>query len=377
MNFAFNEEQKSLGETLGQALGDFPELTSPDPADGRSREVWGALSELGLFSLLVPELDGGVGLSLVDVALAIEALGSGLAPPIVASTLIATDILAVYGTEEQRTRWLPAIAEGEMKFAIAVLEAGQGYDPDEVQTAIAGGAVTGSKILVGDADQADAFLVLARGDGRPCLVVVAHDAPGVALRPHADLDPSSGFFELVLDGAAVTGDALIAPGAPAAAIERLIDVAATVYAGMQIGIAARMLDTTVEYVKTRVQFGQPIGAFQAIKHRCADMAVAIEAGRSAAYYAFWAVAEDAFDRSRAASMAKAYCGESARDVCNQAIQLHGGMGFTWELTLHRFLRRAKVLEHGFGNHVWHYERVMATSLATQMPSIAPQAALVD
>ncbi|EIZ77827.1 acyl-CoA dehydrogenase domain-containing protein [Novosphingobium sp. Rr 2-17] len=377
MNFAFNEEQKSLGETLGQLLSDFPQLTAPDPAEGRPTDLWSALSELGLFSLLVPEEDGGVGLSFVDVALAIEALGSGLAPSIVASTLVATDIIALYGNENQKARWLPRITEGEMKIAIASLEAGQGYDPEDVQTVIGGNGITGRKILVGDADRADAFLVLARCDGSPCLAMIARDARGVALRQHEDIDPSSGFFELILDAASVADDALISHKAPEAAIARLIDVAATVYAGMQIGIAARMLDTTVEYVKTRVQFSQPIGAFQALKHRCADMAVAIEAGRSAAYYAFWAVAEDAQDRSRAASMAKAYCGETARDVCNQAIQLHGGMGFTWELGLHRFLRRAKVLEHGFGNHVWHYERVMATSLAAQMALHEPQPALVN
>jgi len=377
MNFAFNEEQKSLGETLGQMLGDFPRLTDPDPAQARSSDVWAALGELGLFSLLVPEAQGGLGLTLVDLALAVEALGAGLAPSIVASTLIATDVIALHGNAVQKDGWLPRIAEGQMKIAIATLEAGQGYDPQDVQTVIGGNGITGSKILVGDANQADAFLVLAGCDGRPCLALIRRDARGVSLRPHDDLDPSSNFSELVLDAAAVADDALISHDAPDAAIDRLIDVAATVYAGMQIGIAAWMLDASVDYVKTRVQFGQPIGQFQSIKHRCADMAVAVEAGRSAAYYAFWAVAEDAPDRSRAASMAKAYCGESARDVCNQAIQLHGGMGFTWELGLHRYLRRARVLEHGFGNHVWHYERVMATSLAAQAAPVVLQSALVE
>jgi alkylation response protein AidB-like acyl-CoA dehydrogenase len=132
-----------------------------------------------------------------------------------------------------------------------------------------------------------------------------------------------------------------------------------------MGIAARMLDASVDYAKTRVQFGQPIGAFQAIKHCCADMAVAVEAGRSAAYYSFWTAAEDAVDRARAASMAKSYCGGVARQVCNDAIQVHGGMGFTWELGLHRFLRRAKVLEHAFGDIAYHNERLLAETLAVK------------
>lgn len=362
MNFGFNEEQKSLGETIGALLGDFAALTAPDPADATDPRVWTALADLGLFSLLVPEADGGLGLSWVEVALGIEAMGAGLAPPIVASTLIATDIVARYGSPALKERLLPRIMAGEVKIAIAILEAGEDYAPEHVQTVV-GGKATGTKILVPGAQEADFFLTLAKCDGRPALALIQREARGVSLRTHEDIDASSGLCELTLDGASIADDALIGYKAPEMAVGRLLDLAATVYAGMEIGIAARMLDTAVEYARTRVQFGQPIGAFQSIKHRCADMAVAVEAGRSAAYYAFWAIAEDAPDRVRASSMAKAYCGEVARDVCNHTIQIHGGMGFTWELGLHRFLRRAKVLEHGFGNHVWHYERVMAATLA--------------
>lgn len=368
MNFGFSEDQKSLGNTIAQLLGDFPALTAPDPADAHDPRVWTALAELGLFSLLVPEADDGVGLSLVDLALGIEALGAGLAPPIIASTLIATDIIARYGTPGQRADLLPPIAAGDLRIAIAMLEAGQDYDPAHVETGLDHGGISGTKILVPGGEEAGLFLVVARTSRGPAVVMLPRVATGVALRPHADIDPSSGLTELVLDRAMISEDAVIGGGSPGLAVARLMDVASTIYAGMEIGIAARMLATAVDYARTRAQFGQPIGAFQAIKHRCADMAVAVEAGRSAAYYAFWAAAEDAPDRSRASSMAKAYCGEVARDACNQAIQIHGGMGFTWELGLHRFLRRAKVLEHGFGNHVWHYERVMATTLAGNRPA---------
>ncbi|MDR7154045.1 acyl-CoA dehydrogenase [Sphingobium xenophagum] len=365
MNFGFNEEQKSLGETVAALLADFPALTGPDPAEARDSAVWQALADLGLFALLVPEGHGGVGLALVDVALAIEALGAGLAPPIAASTLIATDIIVREGTAVQQASLLPRIATGELRIALAVLENGQSYDPDAVQTVMGGNGVTGSKILVPDADIADLLMVLARVDGGVGLVLVARDARGVSIRHHADIDPSSGLCEVTLDGAALMEGALVGHAGSGDVVPRLMDAAAIVYAGMAMGMAARMLDASVNYAKTRVQFGQPIGAFQSIKHRCADMAVAVEAGRSAAYYAFWTAAENDPDRSRAASMAKAYCGEVARDVCNETVQIHGGMGFTWELGLHRFLRRAKVLEHGFGNHVWHYERIMAETLAAQ------------
>lgn len=364
MNFGFDEEQKSLGETVAQMLGDYPALTTPDPAEARDLGVWSALAELGLFSLLVPEADGGIGLSLVDIALAVEALGAGLAPPSVASTLAATDLIVRFGTQAQKQKWLPGIAAGEIRIAIAIHEAGIGYDPGEVTTVVGGTGITGRKILVADAVEADLLLVVALVDGRPGLVMVDRAARGLALRPHQDIDPSSGFCEVILEGAPLTDIALIGHKSADAAVSRLIDVSATLNAGMMMGIAGRMLDTAVEYARTRVQFGQPIGAFQTIKHRCADMAVGIEAGRSAAYYAFWAVAEDAPDRARASSMAKAYCSEIARDACNEAIQIHGGMGFTWELGLHRFLRRNKVLEHGFGDRAWHYERVVADRLAT-------------
>ncbi|ASY44120.1 acyl-CoA dehydrogenase [Sphingobium xenophagum] len=365
MNFGFDEEQKSLGDTVAQMLGDFPALTAPDPAEARDPSAWTALAELGLFSLLVPEADGGVGLSLVDIALAIEALGASLAPTSVASTLVATDLIVRFGTSAQKESWLPRIAAGTARIALAIQEAGVGYDPADITTVVGGNGVTGRKILVADGAEADMFLVLALVDGKPGLVIVDHNAGGVALRPHQDIDPSNGHCELILEGAPLADIAIIGHKDAAQAVARLMDVGATLNAGMMMGIAGRMLDTAVDYAKTRVQFGQPIGAFQSIKHRCADMAVAIEAGRSAVYYAFWAVAENAPDRSKASSMAKAYCGDVARQVCNETIQLHGGMGFTWELGLHRFLRRNKVLEHGFGSQTWHYERVISDTLSAR------------
>jgi alkylation response protein AidB-like acyl-CoA dehydrogenase len=363
MNFGFDEDQKSLGETVARMLGDFPALTAPDPADAKDPAVWSGLAELGLFALLVPEAHGGAGLTLVDVALAVEALGAGLAPPSVATTLIATDLIARYGTDSQKSGWLPRIAAGELRIALALLEADRGYDPADVQTSVSGNGVSGRKLLVPDAVDADLFLVLASIDGRAGLVMIERNARGVALRPHRDIDPASGFCELILEGAVLADGAILAHRTAHQAVQRLIDVAATLHAGIMMGIAARLLEISVDYARTRVQFGQPIGAFQSIKHRCADMAVAIEAGRSAAYYAFWAIAEDAPDRARASSMAKAYCGEIARDACNAAIQIHGGMGFTWELGLHRFLRRNKAIEHSFGDRAWHYERVIADTLA--------------
>lgn len=360
MNFAFDEEQKKLGEAVERLLADFPRLADPDPANAREKGVWDALAELGLFALLPPESQGGLGLSLVDAALPVEALGAGLAPLSVAATLAATDVISQFGTPAQQNAWLPAIASGEMRISAAISEAGAGYGLSDIKTRIGSGKLTGTKILVPDAEDASHFLVLARLDPKPALAIVAKNSNGLSIRAHEDIDPSSGLCELNFKEVALNDSAIIASEAAA---QRHQDVSATIYAGLQIGIAARMLATAVDYARMRVQFGQQIGAFQAIKHRCADMAVMLEAGRSAAYYAFWAAAEDAPDRSLASSMAKAYCGEAARDSCNETIQIHGGMGFTWELGLHRHLRRAKILEHSFGGCAWHYERVLAATLA--------------
>lgn len=359
MNFAFNEEQQNLAETVGNVLADFPALAGPDLDRAADDGVWNALAELGLFSLLVPEDDGGVGLSLVDCALAIEALGAGLAPPVVASTLVVIDAIARFGSGEQRARWLGPLAAGKVRAALAVAESGS-EDPTVCATQMRDGVLGGTKIAVAGATDANLFLVTANDRGRSVLVLVERSAAGVDVRPHESLDPSAGLAAVSFNSVALETASLLGGEA---AREFLLDLASTVHAGLAMGIAGRMHDVAVEYAKTREQFGQVIGAFQSIKHRCADTAVAVEAGRATAYYAFWSCAEDMDDRSRSASSAKAYCSEIARDACNDAIQIHGGMGFTWELGLHRYLRRAKIIEHAIGTPSWHYARVLASTLA--------------
>jgi alkylation response protein AidB-like acyl-CoA dehydrogenase len=363
MNFGFDEDQKSLGDTVAKLLKDFPVLTGPDPVRPHNDDVWRALSELGLFALLVPERFDGVGLNMVDVALAVEALGAGLAPSSVTSTLAATDLLVRHGSEAQQRAFLPAIAAGAMKVAIATIEEGRSYAPDDVRTTYEAGLISGTKLLVGDAADADILLVLVQDAGKPAIMLVERTSPGVIVRPHEDIDASAGLCAVTFNAVAATDDMILGSASPGRAVARLFDTGATLNAGLMVGIAAQMLDASVDYARSRVQFGQAIGAFQSIKHRCADMAMAVEAGRSVAYYAAWALAEDAVDRTRAASMAKAYCGDVARQVCNDSIQVHGGMGFTWELGLHRFLRRAKILEHSFGDARFHHERVLAETLA--------------
>ena len=354
MNFAFDEQQKSLGETVAALLADYPTLTAPDPATDDDDAAWRALSELGLFALLVPESFGGVGLTLADVALSVEALGAGMAPPLVASTLVATDVITRHGSNSQKRQWLPQIVAGECRIALALTEAGADYG-SAPKSNVAGQALTGRKLLVDGADSADLLLVSASKG----LWLVDPRGDGIRIVREQCLDPSARSCAVNFEGAHLDEDALIA----APAFDRLAEIGATVHAGLLTGIASHMLQAAVDYAKSREQFGRPIGAFQAIKHRCADMAVALEAARSVAYFAFWTAADGGVGNSAAASMAKAYCGDVARSICNETIQVHGGMGFTWELGLHRYLRRSKLLEHGFGDTAFHLEQVVAHALA--------------
>ena len=183
------------------------------------------------------------------------------------------------------------------------------------------------------------------------------------LREHSTLDLSCRLYELTLNDVAIEDSDLLGDVASGQSAARLFDVFSMVSALQMIGIARKVLDISVVYSTQRIQFDKPIGSFQAIKHKCADMAVAIDSGQSAAYFAAWAVAEDSSERSRAVSIAKSFCGDTAGFVCREGIQIHGGMGFTWELGLHYYLRRTKVLQYSFGDASFHRERVITDTLA--------------
>jgi alkylation response protein AidB-like acyl-CoA dehydrogenase len=322
--------------------------------------LWEGLAELGLFAVLVPEAYGGLGLTFIDLALVLEQLGRALVPPPVAETLIATDLLTRFGSVEQQRRYLPRISTGKLRATIATTEPDAGFDPFEIATTLSS-VLTGRKIMVPQAAIADLILVTSRlGNGEAGIVLLEAGRAGIQLSTHETLDLAARFHELRFDRTPVAEVDVIAGRL---AIQRLFDVGAAAAALQLSGIAGRVLDIAVAYARTRVQFGKPIGSFQAIKHRCADMAVQTESGRSAAYYASWSIAEDAPERRKATSIAKSFCSEAARFVCNEGIQIHGGIGFTWELGLHLYLRRAKVLEYSWGDVAHHQERVLAATLA--------------
>jgi alkylation response protein AidB-like acyl-CoA dehydrogenase len=352
MDFDFSNEQYMFQQSVRELLA--RELSLEQLRRGAPAGLWTSLAELGVFAALVPEADGGMGLGFTDLALVFEEFGRALVPSSVAASIIAGAMIAREGTAAQR-RLLPGLANGSRRLALATAEPLSAPGAKATPRG-SGWIISGRKILVPDAVPAEHLLVSADFDGQQGLFLVETGQEGVGLTEQRTLDIANTWHAIEFDAvpAGLLGDSL-----DTRAVAHLDDAGAVVAALQMTGIAAQMLDAAVGYVGQRVQFDKVIGSFQAIKHRCADLAVELEASRSAAYYAAWALDEaDASGRRRAASMAKAWCGEKSARACNESIQLHGGTGFTWELGLHLFLRRAKIEQSLWGDANWHRERLM-------------------
>jgi len=369
MDFDFSDEQYSFRDSIRGFLARRSAPSGPGipaPWGPREETLWAGLADLGIFSVLVPERHGGLGLSFVDLSLVLEEFGRALLPPLIMETLVATDVIARFGSDEQKSTMLPLIAGGRLKLSCALAESG-GYDPADMSTGVestaAGERLKGAKILVPDAAAADVLVVAARlGGKRTALLLLERGREGVQLREQRTLDLLSAYDEATFTNVVIHSADVLGGVASVDGVQRLWDAGAVSAATFMTGITGKVLETSVDYVKQRHQFGKPIGSFQAIKHKCADMAVAIESSRSAAYYAAWSLASDAPERPKAVSIAKSFCGDTSRLVCNEGIQLHGGMGFTWDLGLHHYLRRAKVLEYSYGDATYHRQRVLSAAL---------------
>ncbi len=362
MDFDFNQEQYMFQETLRgvlETVRSMETLRSGADASG----LWQALAETGVFAMVVPEDAGGMGLGFTDLALVFEEFGRYLVPAEVSVAIQATALLARHGQGAQRSL-LSQLATGAARLTMALAEAGS-TTPDHIGlTAVRDGSgwrVSGEKLLVPGDDTVGGLVISLQLEGLgPRLVLVERGRPGLVLTPAETLDLSGKWCGLKLDGLRIEEADLLGQ---AEAVVEAFDVACALSSLVMTGIASRMLDEAVTYIGQRRQFDRFIGSFQAIKHRAADMAVALDASRSAAYFAAWAVDEAAADeRARSVSMAKSWCGEQARFVVNQSLQLHGGIGFTWELGLHLFLRRLKVEEALHGDGDWHRERVIAQAV---------------
>jgi alkylation response protein AidB-like acyl-CoA dehydrogenase len=361
MNFDFTEDQYLLRDSLRAFLADHWGTKKLRAAGGRfSADLWGGLTALGLQTLLVPEQHGGSALGLVDSVLAFEEFGRALVPGPMRDTILISEVIARFATPEQCAALLPAIVAGTARLAFAHAEPGAGHrtEPAGVTAMPDGSAwrLRGRKILVPAADATTSLAISARlPDGRAALFLCDLPAHGVTLARNVAIDPDSMPGRVDLNDAAATM-------LGTAAIDRLLETSAIAAAAEMVGIAGAALDMAVAYAKQRTQFGRLIGSFQAIKHRCADMLVAVEAARPASYYAAWAATEGAPDQALAVSVAKAAAGDAGRFVCNECLQIHGGVGFTWEFDVHLYLKRAKFLEYSVGDATWHRERVASLVL---------------
>ena len=367
MNFSFSDDQILLKNSVRAALDGQCKPAHVramfDDAKGYSDELWGEMAKLGWLGLPFPEEQGGAGLGLVELALVLEEMGRAAYPgPFFATVVLGGLGIMLGGAPAQRDKWLSAIAAGKARATAALLEEHLDWDPASVTATAAksgsGWTLSGLKRFVPWAHVADVVLIPARSPEGLSLFLVDPKASGVTLKPMVGIDLVSRWSEMRLDKVAVGADALLGQaGTAGPLLESLLRRAAVMSSAEMLGAARRCLDMSVEYAKVREQFGQPIGSFQAIRHRCAEMLLEVENAHAAVYYAAWALTAGAEDAAIASSICKAYVSEAARKVCGDAIQVHGGIGFTWEYDLHLYMKRAKALEPLYGDAEYHRELI--------------------
>jgi len=363
VNFAFSDEQEELRNIVRQFL----DSKSPESAvreqmeteQGYDPEVWSQMAEqLGLQSLIVPEEFGGQGFGFVELTVVLEEMGRNLVcVPFFSTVVLATNALLQSGDEAACAAHLPGIASGETIATLAITEPNGRWDAEGIEaTATASGdgwTISGTKMFVLDGHTADLVVVAARTPAGVSLFTVEGTASGLTRTALPTMDQTRKQAKLEFDSVPAT--LLGTDGAGWDTLGRVLDLAAVALAAEQVGGAQACLDMAVEYAKVRVQFGRPIGSFQAIKHKCADMLLEVESAKSAAYYAGWCASEMNDELPAVASLAKAYCSEAYFHAAAENIQIHGGIGFTWEHPAHLYFKRAKSSELLFGDPTYHRE----------------------
>jgi alkylation response protein AidB-like acyl-CoA dehydrogenase len=364
MQFGLNESQEFLRNSARKffsgecPITDVRRLMETDTAFDAN--LWAKLAEQGYTGIIFPEEFGGVGLGIVELILLMEEAGRALLPgPFFSTVVMAGSLLESTAKKEQKRKYLEPICRGEVRATVAFFEAEGSWDLADVHLTEVNGRLRGEKLFVPDAAVADWILVAARNG----VFLVDAKAPGTRVEPMQGMDLTRKLYSVQFDNtpAEKIGETtgLTRPRAIATAA-----LAAEMVGGMQ-----RTLDLTVEYAKTRKQFGKPIGIFQAVQHQCADIYLETESARSAVYYAAWALEHHAPDAAAAVSIAKLYTSDASRTVGNRGIQVHGGMGFTWENDLHLYYRRAKASETMFGDATFHRERLARLTVDVEAASV--------
>jgi alkylation response protein AidB-like acyl-CoA dehydrogenase len=368
VNFAFSEEQDQLRDAVRRFL----DSKSPssevrrlmETSEGYDPAVWSQMAnELGLQSIHIPEEYGGQGFTFVELAIVLEEMGRVLlCAPYFSSIVLAADAIMNAGTDAEKKDLLPGIASGETIATLAFTEPNGRWDASGIEMVAEGSGesytLSGTKMFVIDGHIANLLVVAARTEGTSgedgiSLFAVDGDASGITRTQLSTMDQTRKQAKLEFDG--VSARPIGTPASAWPAFSKTLDQAAVGLANEMVGGAQKVLEMSVEYAKVRVQFGRPIGSFQAIKHKCADMLLEVESGKSAAYYAAWAAAEDNDELPVAASLAKAYCSDAYFHAAAENIQIHGGIGFTWEHDAHLYFKRAKSSEILLGDATYHRE----------------------
>ncbi len=367
MNFGFTEEQELLRRTAREYLQ--KECPSPvvrelmeDPL-GYRPEMWQQMAEMGWLGLLIPEEYGGAGLDFVDLVVILEEMGRANLPSPFFATQQGTLAVLKAGNDTQRKDILPAVATGQLILSFAITEEAGTENAGDIHTRAdqrgGGFRLSGTKLFVPDGQNAHKIIVAARtsgeGEGAISLFCVDRQANGVAVTPLESMDQTRRIAEVSFDGA--EAELLGAEHEGWTTWEWVRDRALVALSAEAVGGSEKVLEDSVAYAKERIQFGKPIGVNQAIKHKCADMLIEVESSKSITYYAAWALAEGIDEASLAASMAKAYTSDAYRHCSAENIQIHGGVGFTWEYDCHLYFKRAKAIEVTFGDPTQHRERV--------------------
>jgi alkylation response protein AidB-like acyl-CoA dehydrogenase len=370
MDFAFSEEQEMLRRSARDFLS--KEVSSKvvrrlmDASDAFDPALWKKMADLGWTALGIPERYGGVG-SFLDLIVVLEEAGRSLLPgPFFATMGLAVPALIEAGTEAQKTEVLGAIASGAATATLAFTEPSGRWDAGGVTLSArpsgSGWRLDGVKQFVPDAESAGYMVVAARtrGEGEEgiSLFLVKGRPKGMTSTQLNTLDMTRRWSEVRFEGVELGGEQLMGTAHKGwSPLKRALEWATAAICAEMIGGAQKVLETSTDYAKTRHQFGKPIGIYQAVSHKLADMLVLSESGRSATYYAAWAVEADAPDRALASSMAKAYVSDAYRNVAGDGIQVHGGIGFTWEHDMHLYFKRAKASEVTLGDATYHRELV--------------------
>lgn len=374
MNFTFSDEQELLRETARKWLADrspssvVRELMETE--SGFDQGMWRELGDLGWLGMAIPERYGGAGFGFLEVVVLLEEMGRVLLPaPFFSTVVAAIPTLLAAGSEEQKGELLPAIAAGSVRATLAVSEPNGRWDLSGVETIYrpdgSGFVLNGTKSFVLDGHTADLLIVAARRPGSAGAEGISFflvPQTAVASRRLETMDMTRKLAEVRLADVKLGANAMLgAEGGGGAVVERVLQKAVAGLAAEQVGGAQRCLEMAVDYAKVRVQFGRPIGSFQAIKHKCADMLVQVEGAKSAAYYAGWAAAEDNEELAEVSHIAKSYCSEAYFFCASENIQIHGGIGFTWDHDAHLYFKRAKSSELIFGDPA-HHRRLLASLL---------------